>query len=202
MGALVVTPSYRLAPEHPFPAAPDDAFAALQWVLDNVEAFGGDTARIALMGDSAGGHLAAVTAQRARDAGVRLSAQVLMYPVIAADADFPSRRDLGFVISEADLAFFWAQYLGDADPADPGASPARGDLRGLPPTLVVTTEFEASRDEAEDYARRLAAAGVDATAVRVDGLVHGAYWMSAAVPRAAELHDAVVRFLRPRLHAG
>lgn len=201
---IVVTPAYRLAPEHRFPAAPEDAFAALAWTRDNIGAFGGDPTRLALMGDSAGGNLAAVTAQRARDAGIRLAAQVLVYPVVAPGLDgapaFPSRRECGYIISDEDLRWFWSQYLQDpADAASPLASPAAGELAGLPPTLILTTELEASRDEAEDYASRLSAAGVETEAIRVEGLVHGAYWMSAAVPRSAELHEAVVRFLRNRL---
>ena len=156
------------------------------------------------MGDSAGGNLAAVAAQRARDeGGPSLAAQVLVYPVVDPTAQLPSRTECGegYVITARGLDWFWEQYLSSpADAASPLAAPARAaSLEGLPPALVLTTEYEVSRDEAEAYAARLANAGVETESIRFDGLIHGVYWMSAAVPRSRELHDAAVRFLSKRL---
>jgi acetyl esterase len=206
LGAVVVTVTYRKAPEHKFPAATDDTFAALRWVAGHIGEFGGDPERIAVMGDSAGGCLAAVAAQRARDeGGPRLAAQVLVYPVVDPTAQLPSRQECatGPLVSARDLDWFWEQYLRTpADANDPLAVPARAEsLEGLPPTLVLTTQYEVSRDEAEAYGERLAAAGVDTEIVRFPGLVHGVYWMSGAVPRSRELHDAIVAFLSKRLAA-
>ncbi|QCB96535.1 alpha/beta hydrolase [Arthrobacter sp. PAMC25564] len=205
-GVIVVAASYRLAPEHPFPAATDDTFAALQWVADSIGEYGGDASRIAVMGDSAGGNLAAVAAQRWRDEGrPALSAQVLVYPVIDSTAELASRADFkdGFVISAADLDAFWAHYLpGPEDAENPRATPSRAaSLAGLAPALVISTEFEVARDEAEAYAAQLAAAAVPTETLRVDGLIHGTYWMSGAVPRSNEIHEAVVKFLRQRFAA-
>lgn len=203
VGAIVVAATYRLAPEHKFPAATDDTFAALCWVGEHAGEFGGDPNRIAVMGDSAGGNLAAVAAQRARDeGGPALTAQVLVYPVIDTTAQLPSKTECaeGYVITAAGLDWFWEQYLrSPADAENPLASPSKAkSLAGLPPALVLTMEYEVSRDEAEAYAEQLAAAGVETESIRFDGLVHGAYWMSGAVPRCRELRDAVVRFLSKR----
>ncbi|MBJ8345798.1 alpha/beta hydrolase [Antrihabitans sp. YC2-6] len=200
VGAIVVAVSYRLAPEHKFPAATDDTFAALKWVAAHAADFGGDPARIAVMGDSAGGGLAAVTAQRARDeGGPDLVAQVLVYPVVDPTAKLPSRIECGsgYIITAAALDWFWDQYLtGPADLDNSLAVPARAKtLSGLPPALVLSTQYEVSRDEAEAYATKLAAGGVETEAIRFDGLVHGVYWMSGAVPRSVELRDAITRFL-------
>ncbi|WP_232717850.1 alpha/beta hydrolase [Gordonia metallireducens] len=199
-GAIVVAAQYRLAPEHRFPAATDDAWAALNWVADNIGAFGGDPARLVVMGDSAGGGLAAGVAQRAHDAGApSVRGQVLIYPALGPDTAFPSREQFGegYVISAADMDFFWENYLPDAaSRVNPVAAPTlRGDLSGLPPALVLTTENEVLRDEGEDYARRLADAGVEAVAKRYQGLVHGVFWMSGAVPRCNELRQEVADFV-------
>jgi acetyl esterase len=203
VGAIVVTAGYRLAPEHKFPAATDDTFAALRWVADHAADFGGDPARIAVMGDSAGGNLAAVAALRARDAGgPQLVAQVLVYPVIDPTARLESRKLFGegHVITATGLDWFWEQYLGSlADTRNTLAVPAKADsLTGLPPALVLTTEYDVSRDEAEAYAKQLADSGVETECIRFDGLIHGVYWMSGAVPRSGDVRDAVTRFLSKR----
>ncbi|MGV9862735.1 alpha/beta hydrolase [Rhodococcus koreensis] len=200
-GAIVVAATYRRAPEHRFPAAADDASAALQWVAANVGNYGGDPGNVVVMGDSAGGNLAAVTALRARDEdGPRLRGQVLIYPVIDPTAEFPSRREFaeGYVIGAGDLDWFWSNYLrSPEDATHPYAVPSRAaSLEGLPPTLVLTTENEVARDEAEAYAGALRQAGVDTEAIRFDGLLHGAFWMSGAVPRSSEMRSAVVEFVK------
>lgn len=205
-GAIVVAASYRLAPEHKFPAATDDTFAALRWVGENIADYGGDPSRIAVMGDSAGGNLAAVAAQRVRDeGGPELAAQVLIYPAIDANADTESKRQFaeGYVISTAAMDYFWGQYLNSPEEAeDPRATPSRGNLAGLPPALVLSVEYEVLRDEAEAYADQLAAAGVEVQKQRLPGLIHGVYNMSGAIPRWSEIHDATVDFLRDKLRIG
>lgn len=199
-GATVVTASYRLAPEHPFPAASNDATAALQWVADNISAHGGDAENIVLLGDSAGGNLAVSAALRARDTGgPRVNGLVLIYPALHPNADLPSRTEFGegFLIGAADLDFFWANYLQrPEDATNPYAVPSLADLAGLPATLVLTTENEVTRDEGEQFAESLRAAGVDCRNIRFDGLVHGVFWLSAAIPSGSELLDAASGFIR------
>lgn len=200
-GAIVVTAGYRLAPEHRFPAAPDDAWAALNWVADNISAHGGDAENLVVMGDSAGGNLAAVTALRARDmGGPAIRGQVLIYPVIDSSADLPSRREFaeGYLITSADLDWFVEQYLASPeDTHNPYAVPTRAaSLDGLPPALILTTENEVLRDEGEQYGERLRQAGVDVRTRRFDGLVHGTFWMSGAVPRCSELREAAADFIK------
>ncbi|EME65485.1 esterase/ lipase [Rhodococcus ruber BKS 20-38] len=200
-GAIVVTATYRRAPEHRFPAAADDAWAALNWVADHIAEYGGEPDNVVVMGDSAGGNLAAVTALRARDRGApALRGQVLIYPVIDPNAQLPSRTDFaeGYIITAAALDWFWEQYLSAPEDADnPYAVPSRAARsNGLPPTLLLTTENEVARDEAEQYGDRLRAEGVDVRTVRFEGLVHGVYWMSGAVPRSLELRSTVADFVR------
>ncbi|MBS9372878.1 alpha/beta hydrolase [Rhodococcus sp. B50] len=199
-GAVVVTAGYRLAPEHRFPAATDDAWAALQWTTEHIAEYGGDPDNVVVMGDSAGGNLAAGVALRARDEGApALRGQVLIYPAVDQAADVPSRREFaeGYIITTADMDWFFEQYLSSADDAEkPYALPARADrFDGLPPTLVLTTENEVLRDEGELYGQHLREAGVDVQIRRFDGLVHGAFWMSGAVPRCSEMRNEVAEFV-------
>lgn len=199
--AVVITPSYRLAPEAPFPAATDDTYAALCWAAENAGAYGGDPARLVAMGESAGGQLAAVAAQRARDDenGPELLAQVLLYPTISADADTASRQRYaaGPVLTTAAVRRMWSDYLGAAgDVTSPLASPDRApSLADLPPALVLTAQCDPMRDEGEEYAHAMRSAGVPVELHRLDGLVHAAYHMSAVVPRAAEFNAAITAFL-------
>jgi acetyl esterase/lipase len=200
LGAIVVTPSYRLAPEAPFPAATDDTYAAVCWTAETIAEHGGDPSRIVVMGESAGGQLAAVAAQRARDEhGPDLLAQVLLYPTIDAEAATASRVEYaaGPVLSADAARGMWAGYLGDmSDLSSPLASPARAEsLAGLPPALIVSAECDPMRDEGEDYGRALEAAGVPARVVRLEGLVHGVYNMSAYVPRVREFNAEVADFI-------
>ena len=206
LGAVVVAPSYRLAPEHPFPAATDDTVAALHWVAATAREYGGDPHRIAVAGESAGATLAAVAAQRLRDeGGPALAAQVLLYPPIDPDADTASRRRYrnGPILTTAALEQMWTQYLQDpAAKESPLAVPSKAaSLEGLPPALVLTVEVDPLRDEAEGYARQLADAGVPTEVVTIPGLVHAALNMSAYVPRSAEILHAVVDYLRANLAA-
>ncbi|AQA04144.1 esterase [Mycobacterium sp. MS1601] len=204
VGAIVVSPDYRLAPEHPFPAAPHDVLAALRWAGEHASEFGGDPDRMAIGGESAGANLAAVTALRARDeGGPALRAQILVTPPIDPLADNNSRKQFanGPMISAEVGERMWTMYLGDpANAMSPWAAPIRADdLSGLPPTLIVTMEIDPTRDEAEDYAAALQAAGVPTQCRRLARLFHTTLSVSGAVPRAAEIHDAMAEFLGPLL---
>jgi acetyl esterase len=189
-GAAVAAVDYRLAPEHPFPAAIDDAWSATRWVVQCGGELGLDTSRLAVVGDSAGGNLAAVVARLARNQGLALRQQVLIYPVIDRRLDRPSMIDnaVGFVLERADMAWFWELYDPDGSAArDPRAVPlAVGDLSGLAPSLVITAEHDPLRDEGEEYGARLSAAGVATTVRRFDGMFHGFVSMMDLLPAADE----------------
>jgi acetyl esterase len=200
-GAIVVSVDYRLAPEHRDPAAFDDSYAATVWVGAHAAEIGGDPARLAVAGDSAGGNLAAAVALAARDrGGPELAAQLLIYPVTDFNfgtASYQDNRE-GYLLTKGSMQWFWAHYLGAQDlDKDPYACPLRADsLVGLPPAYVATSEYDPLRDEGEAYARRLEEAGVAVTAKRFDGLLHGFFWMLAAVPSAAGVLDDMVGVLR------
>ncbi|CRK57845.1 putative lipase [Alloactinosynnema sp. L-07] len=175
VGAVVVSVDYRLAPEHRFPAAAEDAYAALVWAagLDGV-----DGSRVAVAGESAGGNLAAVASLISRDrGGPAIALQVLAAPVTAPPGDRPSYVDFatGHFLDRASMEWFFEQYpAAPADLESPYLSPLLApDLSGLPPALVMTAEFDVLRDEGEQYAHRLLDAGVPVELVRYDGQIHG-----------------------------
>jgi acetyl esterase len=183
-GCVTVSVDYRLAPEDKFPAAAEDCYAATLWVSDNAAALGCDPNRIAVGGTSAGANLAAVVALMARDRGrPAIAFQALVYPVTDGGMDTPSYRELaeGYFLTKGAMAWFWDHYVRDAaDLTHPYAAPINAtDLRGLPPALVITAEYDPLRDEGEAYAARLRAAGVPVTATRYDGTVHGFVSMAA-----------------------
>jgi acetyl esterase len=184
-GALVAVVGYRLAPEHPFPAAADDCYAALCWVAEHAAAIGADPARIAVGGDSAGGNLAAGVALRARAGGPALAGQLLVYPNTDQLADDESMRtaDDPFLFNRHSVAWYRQHYLaGPGDAADPLASPLRaGSLAGLPPALVITAEYDPLRDQGAAYARRLAGEGVPAELSCYPGMAHGFFTMAGTV---------------------
>lgn len=175
--AVVVSVAYRLAPEHPWPAAADDVYAATCWAADHAVDLGADPSRIAVGGDSAGGNLAAVTAVMARDrGGPTLAAQLLLYPVIAADFDTDSYRlfGTGFYNPKPAMQWYWDQYVPSvADRRNPYASPLHADLAGVPPAVIVVAGHDPLRDEGFAYADALRAAGVDTAVCAFDGGVHG-----------------------------
>jgi acetyl esterase/lipase len=190
-GCLVVAMEYRLAPEHKFPAAPEDCYAATCWVAANAAAIGGDPRRIAVGGDSAGGNLAAVVAQRARDrGGPALVYQLLVYPVTNYGYDTASYRENadGYLLTRDAMVWFWNHYLRSAaDGNNPLASPLRAnDLRGLPPVMVLTAEFDPLRDEGEAYAMRLQEAGVPVTLKRYAGTIHGFFSLGAVLDQGKQ----------------
>ena len=202
-GATIVATTYHLAPEARFPTQPNDVFAALQWLHANAARLGIDPRRVAAVGDSAGGNLIAVTAIRARDAGLPFAAQVLIYPVIDRRCRGASKDTYadGYLVTRAAVDWFWDHYL--AKPSDiesPLASPLNAaSLAGLPPTLILTAEYDPSRDEAIEYGEALRAAGNEVRQVQFPGLIHGAFWMSGAVPRSCEILEAIGAFLTARL---
>lgn len=206
-GAVVVATSYHLAPESRFPTQVNDVFAAFQWLHAKAGTLGVDPQRIAVVGDSAGGNLAAVTALRARDAQLPLAAQVLLYPVIDRRSTGESKTKYaeGYLVTRPAVDWFWDQYLSTPqDIESPLASPLNDPkgLKGLAPALVLTVEFDASRDEGEAYGAALKKAGNDVQVRRLDGLIHGVFWMSGAMPRSCEVMGALSDFLAPRIGAG
>jgi acetyl esterase len=194
---IVVAVDYRLAPEHPFPAAPQDCFAALEWVGAHAGEFRGDPSRLAVGGDSAGGNLSTVVALMARDrGGPPLRFQLLIYPCVdARDNDLYKSRDqnaAGPMITRDTMNYFMGHYLGrgkdgDAAREDFLASPILApSLKGLPPALVITAELDLLRDEGEAYARALEAAGVVTGLRRYDGQPH-AFLQLAPIVDAGKL---------------
>ena len=191
---LVVSVDYRLAPEHPFPAAVDDAYAATEWVAANVEELGGDPARLAVGGDSAGGNLATVVSRLTRDAGgPAIGYQLLIYPATDSTLAANSHTEFadGYRLTRRLIDWFLAHYLPDeADRRDPRASPLlAADLAGLPPALVVTAGFDPLRDEGAAYAELLQAAGVEVEYVCYGGMLHGFFNMAGFLDVAREALD-------------
>jgi acetyl esterase len=175
---VVMSVDYRLAPEHKYPAAAEDAYAATIWIREHAAVLDVDPRRVAVAGDSAGGNLAAATALMTRDRGQPpLAAQVLIYPIADGDFETPSYQEFadGYMLTRGAMKWFFRQYLsGEHEAQEPYVCPAQAaNLRGLPPALVITAEYDPLRDEAEAYARRLQAAGVPSQLTRYDGMVHG-----------------------------
>ncbi len=198
--AAVLSVGYRLAPEHPFPAAVEDALAAFRWAATDNTRLGADPARIAVAGDSAGGNLAAAVSLLARDEGGQQPAmQALVYPIADAVGGHPSRDAFaeGFLLTRADMDWFERHYLPPAvDRADPRVSVLRAaDLSDLPPAYVVTAGFDPLRDEGEAYAEQMREAGVPVVLRRHPGLIHGFVNMTAISSTAnaatLELCDAI-----------
>jgi acetyl esterase len=203
-GALVLAPGYRLAPEHKFPTAVYDCFAAVRWVADNAARLGADPARIAVGGDSAGGNLAAAVTLLARDrGGPALAAQVLVYPNTDYESDTPSLRENTdpLLFNRTSVGWYWGHYLNSpADGVDPLASPLRADdLSGLPPALVITAEYDPLRDQAEQYATALSEAGVPVVASRYDGMVHGFFCMAGDLDAGRRAQAEAAGFLSKTL---
>jgi acetyl esterase len=193
IGCTVVSVDYRLAPEHVFPAAVDDSYAATEWVAAHAGALKIDPKRIAVAGDSAGGNLAAVVAIIARDkGGPAICHQLLTYPV--TDMAFRSQSYVsngeGYFLTKDMMAWFGRQYVpAGHDVEDPLLSPLyHKNLKGLPPATVITAEYDPLRDEGEDYARKLEAAGVPVKLVRYDGVFHGFFSMNGVIDQADDAH--------------
>ena len=198
----VVSVDYRLAPEHRFPAAADDATAAFRGVVREAASLGVDPRRIAVGGDSAGANLAAVVALDTRGDAIRPCFQLLVYPIVDATMSFPSIEIFaeGFFLEKRSIEWFRARYLGDGDPRDPRMSPWFAKiLAGLPPALVVTAGFDPLRDEGDAYAKRLAADGVRVEHRSHDGLFHGFFNTSGVIRASRRAFDETVASLRAAL---
>jgi acetyl esterase len=203
-GTTVVSVDYRLAPEHKYPAAAEDCYAALRWIAEYGRELGVDPSRLAVAGDSAGGNLAAVTALLARERrGPALRFQLLIYPVTDHRFDTASYRDNaeGFMLTTKQMQWFWNHYLERSDQGDePSASPMRAkDLAGLPPALVITAEYDPLRDEGEAYALRLREASVPAELMRYAGQIHGFFAMFEALDDGRKAIDYAGAALRRAL---
>jgi acetyl esterase len=203
-GVAVVSVEYRLAPEHPFPGPPEDCYDATVWVADEAAELGVDPSRLAVMGDSAGGNLAAVVAMMSRDrGGPELAAQVLVYPSVDLARTFPSETENANapIITSKDLANVPGLYFAGstAERTDPYASPLRGKHEGLPPALIQTAQFDPLRDQGAAYADALRAAGVEVRLTNYVDAVHGYLSLPGLVPAARQALGEAVAFLTERL---
>lgn len=183
---IVVSVNYRLAPEHKFPAAVEDGYAATSWVAENAASINGDSTRIAVGGDSAGSNIAAVVALMARDKdGPHLVYQLLVYPIMDYLPDTPSYEENaeGYYLTKADMLWFWNHYLSsETQGKHPYASPLQAaSLKSLPPAFVITAEFDPLRDEGEMYAARLREAGVPVIVKHYNGMIHGFFNMAGVL---------------------
>ncbi|MDQ2723476.1 MAG: alpha/beta hydrolase [Actinomycetota bacterium] len=204
-GALVVSVDYRLAPEHPFPAAVEDCWTALQWVGDHAAELGGEPGRLAVAGDSAGGNLAAVLTHLARDAGgPALEFQLLFYPVTSEHHNWPSITENAEapVLTKRAIEYFAAQYGGDGTEASVRSAPALAEsFTGLPPALVATAGYDPLRDDGEAYAALLERDGVPVTMRRFEDMVHGFASFDGVVPATTAAVDECLAVLREALHS-
>lgn len=201
-GMIVVSVEYALAPEHPFPAGPEDSLAATRWAMRSAAGFGGDPARVALAGDSAGATMAVASALRLRDGGEPLPrAMLLIYPVTdhpSAGMPSYSERGSGCGLTRETMEWFWRHYLPDPGAAPPAlAAPNRAaDLSRLPPAYVITAEYDPLRDEGAAFAGRLAAAGTPTRHVHYADANHGFMSYCGVVDRADEALAAACAWLR------
>jgi acetyl esterase/lipase len=203
---VVVSVDYRLAPEHPYPAAVDDAWAATQWVAEHGSEIGADTGRLAVAGDSAGGTISAVIAQRARDdGGPPILFQLLWYPSTLWDPSLPSFTENADapILDSAAIAAFSRWYAGEIDPSapPPGMAPGRADnLADLPPAYIAVAGHDPLRDDGIRYGELLAAAGVPVEVDNAETLVHGYVGYAGVVPAATAALDRGLAALRAALH--
>jgi len=200
-GCVVVSVDYRLAPEHPFPAAVDDAWDAYTWAAGHATAVGASPRRLVVCGDSAGGNLAAVVAQQCLDEPRHpVALQVLIYPSTDMTRHWPSfdRNASGYMLTTAALRMFFEQYVPDpADRADPRASPMlRDDVRGLAPALIASAEFDPLVDENAAYARKLEAAGVTVRHETFAGMLHPFFTLGGVIRDTGRLEDLVASAVR------
>ena len=188
--AIIVSVDYRQAPEHKFPAAHEDAFAAYQWVLKNAASFGGDPARVAVAGESAGGNLAAAVSLMARDRKAQMPLfELLVYPIAGYDFETPSYEENATAkpLDKAGMQWFYQQYLNSpTDAQDPRISLVKADLLGLPATTVITAQIDPLRSEGQELASNLKKAGVQVESKNYDGVTHEFFGMGAVVAAAKD----------------
>jgi acetyl esterase len=200
-GCAVLSVGYRLAPEHPAPAAVQDAETVLGWVRTEGAAMGVDASRLAIGGDSSGGQIATVVARRQRDAAMPLDYQVLIYPAIDPMTASESHAELGdYGLDRASMQLAWQTYA--PDPAvrfGPDVAPMAADLAGMPPTLMISAEYDVLRDENADYAEALLAAGVPVVHARYAGVNHGFARKLALYDAARAATDQIAAGLRAAL---
>ncbi len=197
---MVISVAYRQAPEYKFPAAAEDAYAATQWVISNATQLGGDSSRVAVGGESAGGNLAAVTCLIARDRGGKMPVhQMLVYPVTNYAFDTPSYQENANAkpLSRAMMQWFWGHYLNnESDGSNPYASPLRAELQGLPPATIITAEIDPLRSEGQAYAQRLRQAGSSVRATNYSGVTHEFFGAGAVVSKAKQAVGVAATGLR------
>ncbi|NNC79726.1 MAG: alpha/beta hydrolase [Acidimicrobiales bacterium] len=202
--AVVVSVDYRLAPEAPYPAAVDDCEAATRWVVDNADELGIDPSRVAVSGDSAGGNLAAIVAQSMRDnGGPKIAAQALIYPatdLTLTDSDSYIRNAEGYILTRDAMVWFIDHYT--PNPVDrhaPRCSPFFGSLAGLPPTIIITAEYDPLLDDGTRFAEALTAAGVPTELVEYEGQIHSFFTQVGLVDDSADAIQRIAAFLTDNL---
>jgi acetyl esterase len=203
-GCVFVNVEYRLAPEHPYPAAIEDAYTALSWVHEHATEIGCDANRIAVSGDSAGGNLAAVVCLMSRDrSGPPIAFQVLIYPITDCDFERPSyhANGEGYFLTRNEMLWFWNHYVTSPEQMlEPYASPLRAEsLQNIPPALILTAEYDPLVDEGEAYAEALREAGVNVTLQRYEGMIHAFMKRVAQFDTATTAIEDVARILRKRI---
>jgi acetyl esterase len=206
-GCVLISVDYRLAPEHKFPAAVEDADAAVRYIAEHAAEFDIDPNRIAVGGDSAGGNLAAVACLIARDrGGPKIAFQLLVYPVTDYDDDRPSSREFtqGYLLTSPMMGYFWGHYLAQpADGRNPNASPIQAEsLAGLPPARVITAECDPIRDQGEAYAQRLRESGVPVSVKRYEGAIHAFFNLGGVVDSGKQAMEDAGAALKTALRAG
>ncbi|MCX8558527.1 MULTISPECIES: alpha/beta hydrolase [Mycolicibacterium] len=201
-GYVVVAVNYQKAPEHPFPVPLQDCVSTVRWVHTHASELGVDPNRLAVVGDSAGGNLAAATTAELADTDIAVAAQALLYPALDRQMSAASYAEFaqGFGLDAVDMAWFWNHYVGVGGSEDPRVSPLRANsFAHLPATFVATAGHDVLRDEAEAYAGLLRDAGVDIVAKRYSGMIHGFWWMDDVLDDSRTLQRDLARFLVDRL---
>ncbi|MCA9190380.1 MAG: alpha/beta hydrolase [Planctomycetales bacterium] len=201
---VVISVDYRLAPEHPFPAALEDCFEVLRLIDQDAQKYGVDSCRVVVAGDSAGGNLAAAVALKLRDTSQDfLKGQVLIYPVMDHECNTRSYHSFAtdFGLTRADMIWFWKQYLGEQNVTSYCVPTLESNLQGLPPTLVVTAEYDVLRDEGERYAELLSAAGIPVKHIQYPGAIHGFVHFAGVVEYGIKATHDIASEIRSMLEA-
>lgn len=203
-GCVVISVNYQKAPEHKYPIALEDCYAAAQWVFKWTESLRLDPTRIGVIGDSSGGNLAAAVALKARDErGPPLRWQVLIYPAVRGTADSASAREhaSGYTLERAAMEYFWNHYVRSPDDIrDPLCAPLSAQsLAGLPPALIVCAQYDPLLDDGRDFAARLEADGVPVQLSVYEGMTHGFLWMGGVVDRTSDALDEIAAAAREAL---